>query len=304
MKSLKKQGGFTLLELLVVVGLMAAVAVVAVSTYDDADASASISTDLSNIQAIDQGIRNYAGKNNGNYPEQLDSLLTQEGDAYVLLANKTKAALQALPVVDEGISEAILEALEGNGMEEFQFITKTANDSVDMAAFFKKDPNAQHPEASGNGLEADADTTTKLTIVANKLTGTGAKCEVDGKNYSAVATLDGADIDATKNNVLNAISDQFESNVCNVVVALGVGGDAAANSQGAIGATSSDAVKDKAANYSRYLGLFHVAQDGIADGTFNGVIDANEVFAKPRFVGVINPLGQGSNELNKLKNTQ
>ena len=55
MKSLKKQGGFTLLELLVVVGLMAAVAVVAVSTFDNADESASVSTDLSNIQTIDQG---------------------------------------------------------------------------------------------------------------------------------------------------------------------------------------------------------------------------------------------------------
>jgi prepilin-type N-terminal cleavage/methylation domain-containing protein len=300
MKSLKKQGGFTLLELLVVVGLMAAVAVVAVSTYDDADASASISTDLSNIQAIDQGIRNYAGKNNGNFPEQLDSLVTKAGDPYLLLAAETQAALQALPVAG-ATGTAILEALEGNGMEEFQFIIAANNTTP---ALFKKDPNAQHAEASGNGLEDDAETATELTIVANKLTGTGAKCEVDGMNYSAAATLDGAAIDATKNNVLNAISDQFESNVCNVVVALGVGGDAAANSQGAIGATSSDAVKDKAANYSRYLGLFHVAQDGIADGTFNGVIDANEVFAKPRFVGVINPLGQGSNELNKLKNTQ
>ena len=96
MKSLKKQGGFTLLELLVVVGLMAAVAVVAVSTYDDADASASISTDLSNIQSIDQGIRNFAGKNNGNFPEQLDSLLTDAGNAYVYLAPDTKAALQKL----------------------------------------------------------------------------------------------------------------------------------------------------------------------------------------------------------------
>ncbi len=135
MKSLKKQGGFTLLELLVVVGLMAAVAVVAVSTYDDADASASISTDLSNIQAIDQGVRNYAGKNNGDFPEQLDSLLTQAGVAYISLAPATKAALQALPVVDEGISEAILEALEGNGMEEFQFIIENNNTT---AALTKK----------------------------------------------------------------------------------------------------------------------------------------------------------------------
>jgi prepilin-type N-terminal cleavage/methylation domain-containing protein len=308
MKSLKKQGGFTLLELLVVVGLMAAVAVVAVSTYDDADASASIATDLSNIQAIDQGIRSYAGQNNGNFPEQLDSLLTKEGTPYVLLADETQAALQALPVTGV-IGGAILEALEENGMEEFQFITKAANDTPEVA-FFKKDPNAQHAEASGNGVELPVATNAKaLTIVANNFAATGSNtdaCKVDGTDYALAATktLDGAVISATKNNVLNAINDQFESDICNVVVALGVGGDAAANSEGTFGATSSDAVKDKAGNYSRYLALFHVAQDGIATGVKNGAIDDKEVFAKPRFIGVINPLGQGTNELNKLKNTQ
>jgi hypothetical protein len=280
---------------------MAAVAVVAVSTYDDADASASISTDLSNIQAIDQGVRNYAGKNNGDFPEQLDSLVTTDGDAYVNLAPGTQAALQALPT-STAIGGKILTALEDNGMEEFQFIIDTKNTADNL---LKKDPNAQHAEASGNGVELEVDeNAAMLTIVANKLTGTGAKCEVDTVNYSAADTLDGADISATKINVLNAINDQFESNVCNVVVALGVGGDAAANSGGAIGATSSDAVKDKAAHYSRYLALFHVAQDGSADTAADGIIQANEVFAKPRFVGVINPLGQGSNELNTLKNTQ
>ena len=300
MKSLKKQGGFTLLELLVVVGLMAAVAVVAVSTYDDADASASISTDLSNMQSIDQGFRNFAGKNNGDFPEQLDSLVTTDGDAYLNLAPETKEALQALPT-STAIGGQILTALENNGMEEFQFIIEGNNDVDDL---FKKDPNAQHAEASGNGLEDDADTATKLTIVANKLT--AGKCTVDAIDVSAANTLAGAAPTAAATNVLNAINDQFESDVCNVVVALGVGGDAAANSGGAIGATSSDAVKDKAAHYSRYLALFHVAQDGInaADGVGDGIITADEVFAKPRFAGVINPLGQGTNELNKLKNTQ
>jgi prepilin-type N-terminal cleavage/methylation domain-containing protein len=297
MKSLKKQGGFTLLELLVVVGLMAAVAVVAVSTFDDADSGASISTDLSNIQAIDQGFRVYASNNNGEFPEQLDSLLTQAGDPYALLANETEAALQVLPVADDKISEAILDALEENGMEEFQFIDGAKNTT---AALLEKDPNAQHAEASGNGIEALATTATKLTIVANKLEGTTPTCFVDGVDYALAATktLDGAEISATRNNALNAINDKFEKNICNVVVALGVGGDAAANSQGAIGATSSSAVK--VGNYSRYLGLFHVAQDD----NDNGTIDATEVFAKPRFVGVINPLGLGSNELNKLKNTR
>jgi prepilin-type N-terminal cleavage/methylation domain-containing protein len=299
MKSLKKQGGFTLLELLVVVGLMAAVAVVAVATYDDADASASISTDLSNIQSIDQGFRNFAGKNNGNFPEQLDSLVTTDGDKYINLAPATQAALQALPT-SNAIGGKILTALENNGMEEFQFIIDAKNTADNL---FKKDPNAQHAEASGNGVELEVDeNAAMLTIVANKLT--AGTCTVDAIDVSAANTLAGAA--AEKTNALNAISDQFEGDVCNVVVALGVGGDAAANSGGAIGATSSDAVKDKAAHYSRYLALFHVAQDGInaADGEGDGIITADEVFAKPRFVGVINPLGQGTNELNKLKNTQ
>jgi prepilin-type N-terminal cleavage/methylation domain-containing protein len=296
MKSLKKQGGFTLLELLVVVGLMAAVAVVAVSTYDDADASAAISTDLSNIQSIDQGFRNFAGKNKGDLPEQLDSLVTEAGVAYYLLAPETKDALQALPVAGT-TGTAILNALANNGMEEFQFIIEEKNIKTEL---YKKDPNAQHAEASGNGVEEEAVEAKTLTIVANNLTGT---CKVDAVDYSATTklTLNGT---APKNNALNAINDQFESDTCNVVVALGVGGDAAANSQGAIGLTSSDAVKDKASYYSRYLALFHVAQDGFSDGVEDGILKDGDVFPKPRFVGVINPLGQGPNQLNKLKNTQ
>jgi hypothetical protein len=288
-----------------VVGLMAAVAVVAVSTYDGADKSAAISTDLSNIQSLDQGFHNFAGKNNGNLPEQLDNLLDGAGAAYKLLAPETQAALQALPVTGDGkaIGKAILEALEENGMQEFQSIITAKNtDSV----LYKQDPNAQHAEASGNGVEVEADDVTALTIVATKLTTTNAnstgKCQVDGANYSAANTLAGETV-LPKELALNAINDQFESSACNVVVALGVGGDAAANSQGAIGLTSSDAVKDRA-NYSRYLALFHVAQDGFSDGIEDGILQVDDVFPKPRFVGVINPLGQGPNQLNKLKNTQ
>ena len=300
MKSLKKQGGFTLLELLVVVGLMAAVAVVAVSTYDDADASATIATDLSNIQSIDQGIRNFAGKNNGKFPEQLDSLLTDAGNTYVYLAPETQNALQKLDTkAANPIANQIMGVIEDGGMDEFQFVLDGENTTAKLVT---QDPNAVHAEASGKGLENDADTADSLTIVANKLSGTKT-CTIDAFETTTVNTLAAK---APKLNVLNAINDQLEVDVCNVVVALGVGGDAAANSEGTIGATSSDAIKDRKVQYSRYLALFHVAQDGInnLNGVGNGVISADEVFAKPRFIGVINPLGQGTNELNKLKNTQ
>jgi prepilin-type N-terminal cleavage/methylation domain-containing protein len=303
MKSLKKQGGFTLLELLVVVGLMAAVAVVAVSTYDGADESAAISTDLSNIQSIDQGFHNFAGKNNGNLPEQLDNLVDTGGVAYYLLGTETKAALQALPVTGKATATAIREALEENGMEEFQSIIALNNKKEIL---YKQEPNTQHAEASGNGEELEADDVTALTVVATKLTtstlNSTGQCKVDDVDYSTKPTLAGTTV-LPKALALNAINDQFESGACNVVVALGVGGDAAANSQGAIGLTSSDAVKDRA-DYSRYLALFHVAQDGFSDGNEDGVILKGDVFPKPRFVGVINPLGQGPNQLNKLKNTQ
>ncbi len=308
MKSVKKQGGFTLLELLVVVGLMAAVAVVAVSTYDDADKGAAVATDLSNMQSLDQGIRNYAGKHNGDYPNQLDSLVTKAGGAYLKLDAETTDKLQALPVAGT-VGAAILAAFENNGVAELQFILNN-----DAPSLFEKDPNAQHSEASKNGVEDDADTATNLTIVANQLTAipavagintniTGA-CTVDAVNYSAANTLGGVAMTTENTNILNSISDSLEANNCNVVVALGVGGDAAANSEGAIGATASDSVKDKANTYSRYIALFQVAQDGIKTGVSDGVIDATEVFEKPRFVGIMNPLGEGTNQLNSKKNAK
>ena len=307
MKSLKKQGGFTLLELLVVVGLMAAVAVVAVSTFDNADESASVSTDLSNIQTIDQGVRSFTSSHSGNIPEQLDHLLVA-GDAYRALDPETLEILTTLPTAS-GIGAKVLANLVDSGMEELQTITGGAggqNDTATETAIELGDPNAAHAEANGGKeLPFTAANITHLAVFAETPTdaaGDTVACELGGvaANFPTVTLLGGTNVGAP--NALNKFNDSFEAGTCNLVVAFGVGNDAAANSEGALGnnAPSSDAVKHKDTTYSRYLALFHVA----ADADENGNITEDEVFDTPRFVGAVNPHGEGKNALNIKKNAQ
>ena len=296
MKSLKKQGGFTLLELLVVVGLMAAVAVVAVSTFDNADESASVSTDLSNIQTIDQGIRTFTSSHSGNLPEQLDHLLVDDA-AYKALDPETLELLTTLPTAgdpDEVIGAKVLANLEDSGMQELQTITGVQHA---LTPELLGDPNAAHAEANGGDeLPVNATNITHLAVFAETSSRTGG-CKVG--NAALDNTLSG---DAAAEDALNKFNDSFEAGTCNLVVAFGVGNDAAANSEGALGnsAPSSDAVKHKDTTYSRYLALFHVAADADEDGN----IEINEVFDTPRFVGAVNPHGEGKNELNMKKNAQ
>ena len=300
MKSLKKQGGFTLLELLVVVGLMAAVAVVAVSAFDNADESASVSTDLSNIQTIDQGVRSFTSSHSGNLPEQLDHLLVGD-DPYRALDPETLELLTTLPTTGTGagvIGAKVLESLVDSGLDDIQTITGGTT-GQNAPATELGDPNAAHAEANG-GLEDETANITHLAVFAESSSRTGG-CEVGGV-AAVVNTLAPGDTDTAAEDALNTFNDSFEKGTCNLVVAFGVGNDAAANSEGALGNTapSSDAVKHKDTTYSRYLALFHVAADANEDGK----ITVDEVFDTPRFVGAVNPHGEGKNQLNIKKNAQ
>jgi hypothetical protein len=197
-------------------------------------------------------------------------------------------------------------------MEELQTITLIQNDTTEGKVIELGDPNAAHAEAiGGKEVEFNATNIKHLAVFAEtptdptKVTPTTVACELNEvvADFPS-ATLNGtaaAPIAAARN-ALNKFDDSFEAGTCNLVVAFGVGNDAAANSEGALGnsAPSSDAVKHKDTTYSRYLALFHVAAD--ANGDLN--ISEDEVFDTPRFVGVVNPHGEGKNALNTKKNAK
>jgi prepilin-type N-terminal cleavage/methylation domain-containing protein len=70
----KKEGGFTLLELLVVVAILAAVAGTATIILRDTDRQASAAAHVAMMDELSKGILTYRVLNNGLYPDNFDSL--------------------------------------------------------------------------------------------------------------------------------------------------------------------------------------------------------------------------------------
>lgn len=71
-----KQAGFTLLELLVVVAILAAIAGTASIALKDTDARASAAAHVTMMDELNKGIRTFRVLNKNTYPNRFDSLLT------------------------------------------------------------------------------------------------------------------------------------------------------------------------------------------------------------------------------------
>lgn len=86
-KKLKgKQGGFTLLELLVVVAILAAIAGTATLALQDTDARAAAAAHVAMMDELNKGIRTYKALNK-EFPNNFDSLMMTDGVAAVDLAD-------------------------------------------------------------------------------------------------------------------------------------------------------------------------------------------------------------------------
>lgn len=71
----RKQGGFTLLELLVVVAILAAIAGTATIALQDTDARASAAAHVTMMDELNKGIRTFRVLNKNAYPDAFDSML-------------------------------------------------------------------------------------------------------------------------------------------------------------------------------------------------------------------------------------
>ncbi|MCA9482225.1 MAG: prepilin-type N-terminal cleavage/methylation domain-containing protein [Nitrospina sp.] len=69
------QSGFTLLELLVVVAILAAIAGTAVVALQDTDARASAAAHVAMMDELDKGIREFRVLNKNRYPDRFDSIM-------------------------------------------------------------------------------------------------------------------------------------------------------------------------------------------------------------------------------------
>ncbi|MDP2229929.1 type II secretion system protein [Methylotenera sp.] len=295
-KIMKKEQGFTLLELLVVITLLAILSVGALVAYEGVGDNAQATAAANNTAGADRAIRNYKAVTL-NYPNQWDSLVTTTGATPAFLATQTTAkfANLALPVsaAANDFRDTLDQRIEGVGIEELQARLITA-------ATPNVEPNLQHNEgalgasALTDVVEDDFDNFTNLSILPTF--GTVA-CSVNGVAMAAVK-LDGTAISLADGQRQNAINDALGTQQCNLVLALGFGHDAAhsTNTSSVAIATAPTFVSkniNPAKNYARYVALFHVGADTAAP--LND-ITVDELFAKPRLLAVVDTEGNAIDE--------
>ncbi|MBW6453154.1 MAG: hypothetical protein K0A92_05145, partial [Methyloprofundus sp.] len=151
---------------------------------------------------------------------------------------------------------------------------------------------------------------THISILASQAnradTGLPLNCQVGGQSITATWSNGTLGTPGVANpNVINSINDGLSTERCNLVLALGFGGDAAQSTvDAAAGVIQAPAYSSKNVNpseqYARYVGLFHLAKgDKAAKGTAYKTVGGDGIgdlasanfLARPRLLGFIDTEG-------------
>lgn len=301
MFSKQSQKGFTLLELLIVVTIIAILSVGAILAYDGLTENAQSATAANNTVSADQAIRNYRAVT-GNYPNQWDQLIANSGEELSFVADETYRVLAKVNAT--AISDELVEAFEEVGIDEFQA-------RVSGLQAPRIEPNLQHSEGAvpdgttveneltaGDGLEEFiANLVVVPTASDHDDDGTVTFCTVAAQPTAPI--VGGLRADATPAGAaaaqayMTTINDNLGEDECHLVVALGFGHDAAhstVNSNVAIAAAPAFISNNinPATNYARYIALFDMG----VDSNNSSDIEASEIYVKPRLIGIIDPEGK------------
>lgn len=279
-----KQKGFTLLELLVVITLLAVLSVGALVAYEGIGDNAQATAASNNTAGTDRAIRNFKAVTL-NYPDQFDNLVVTAGGAPDILSEETKALLVDWTLPAAGaFKTALATNLANVGLNAVQTLPVAA-------AVAGVEPNLQHNEgANPAAVQTLISAETHLSILPTFGT---AACSVNGVALP-LAKIDTATTAVTAADGLrqNVINDNLESDECQLILALGFGHDAAHSTSGssvAISTAPTYVSKDinPATNYARYIALFHAGADGDGD---NDIVQA-ELLARPNLIAVMDTEG-------------
>jgi prepilin-type N-terminal cleavage/methylation domain-containing protein len=303
------QKGFTLLELLVVITLLAVLSVGALVAYEGIGENASNVAAANNIKTADSSIRAYRALENV-YPNQWDNLANLGGElsggAQDTLAPATKAFFgQAEFDTANADVEQALRSLIGVGVNEFQTLTAAAILPAGLAPneFFNESaPGVNVPadeiefELEDDGsLDSNNATFFMSTVPSGGAAGT---CTFGGESLATNFNGDAEIVDpllgaSTK---LNRINDALDSDGCHLVVAVGFGKDVPGTTLGSRVAISTAPtytngnVVNPSINYARFMALFHIGSDN--EDTPDNAVTADEMFPKARLLAVVDTEGR------------
>lgn len=263
-----KEGGFTLLELLVVVAILAAIAGTATIMLQDTDRKGAAAAHVAMMDELSKGIQTFRVLNQGQYPNNFDSLLSN-----------TTATLTGAAAIDTAASVTagtnfISADLLGN-------LTLGALTATDVAALGSVGINQARvintAAVPDGGAAGDCATGAAIrTLLSSKVGNTTPQNifrapTANGCGHVANAPLAAADAayfwNTTGNLRVNAAATDR-------LVAFGVGPDSTLFNPSTIGALSNVPVYRHVAptEYNRFIVLFNTSTTG-GQATFQAIID-------------------------------
>jgi prepilin-type N-terminal cleavage/methylation domain-containing protein len=296
-----KQAGFTLLELLVVVAILAAIAGTASIALKDTDARASAAAHVTMMDELNKGIRTYRVLNKNAYPDRFDSLM--ETATVSTAATRPAGDLIAIEDVRSlALDVNTLGVLNDIGITQLQYLDTTAGahdlngdsvatdcDSANIQATIASRSNAvvsnnifQSPAANGCGV-------TEPLIV-------GSLVQVWNGGYERVFGGDGAAFDvgaAPHNDTTDAPGAVIDTTVAGqpILMAVGLGPSSNlfnANSIGGMTTVPSYRHVNEL-QYGRFIALFEI-------GEFTDVSAAVKAVDQVNLIAIVDGAGDTKEE--------
>lgn len=272
-----KQGGFTLLELLVVVAILAAIAGTATLMLQDTDRRAAAGAHVAMMDQLSKGIQTFRVLNGNDYPNVWDSMLT---NATNTITGATPTVLLSPDLYDGGTLGTL-----GGGSIALGTLSADEVEKLEEAGITKVrvlDPAAQggacaNDDAIKKLISSKANDVTAQTIFRHaKANGCGYGTGVAGDHADLVdggaAFFWNGDPQRVGAPVDTTIGAAGSGNLR--LVAFGVGPDSSLFDPQRIGALTHAPVYRhvNADEYNRFIVLFNVSDtEGVA--TFYGIID-------------------------------
>ena len=271
-----KQGGFTLLELLVVVAILAAIAGTASLALQDTDARASAAAHVAMMDELNKGIRSYRVLNKNELPNNFDSLIqTSASDGSSDAALLAVAAIEDVGLYTLTATDGIAEGLAGGGITSLQYVSTALDaDGTDSALTCAGTDTANPSPAEIIASRANAVVAGNvfLSPAANgcgysNTLATGDSIALWTGGYERVLGSAGISFDATPLELTGGAIDAAKAvHDAPLLMAVGLGPSSTLFNANTLGGMTTVPVYRHVSEteYNRFVALFHVA-DAVAD---------------------------------------
>lgn len=294
-----KQAGFTLLELLVVVAILAAIAGTASIALQDTDARASAAAHVAMMDELNKGIRTFRVLNKNTLPTNFDSLIqTTATDGATGAAQLSVSAIEDVALMN--MTAEIGEILQGGGITSLRYVHNDAasdpaddGDCSDVEALINSRGNAvvagnifMSPAANGCGYSAPfsttADTYTAPATQPVVAIWTGGAERIIG--------ADGAGFDGTK---IATAAGVISAGVAEapVMMAVGLGPSSDLFNANDLGGMTTVPVYRHVSEseYNRFTALFNI-------GTVNATTDGIDAAVQVTLAAIVDGAGDTKEE--------